>query len=409
MNNKKETVFCIMFGFEYLERVLTQKKFLVRKISQSFEKFYLINSTKLEIGKESFSSNIDSLRKKIPSNCEIIDPNGSEEFINFSKDKNLIIYCNIGRLWRFFRIHYLLKKINAKLIYIHEIGMLNSAITASKKAYLVRIFYHEFPHKVVILLSILKVFPKIDLRFLSNKEHYKKAMDNFLYKISKKFKYINLFYTKNYELINSIAYDQFKSNEIKVSEEKIVVVDTNINHHDGLKQGGGVNHETYDGCYKDLEIYLKMLSSKFKKPVVVCVHPTVDINRIKNLLRYFEVVKHQTRENIYKSFIILFYNSAAIVDAFLLKKRIITIENKRMGDDWVKAVNLYPHKTGLLKIDLQKENKIINNDLFLKKLDDIVKSDKYINFINGQLRSDTSGMMGSDKIISIIRRKYFNS
>ena len=141
----------------------------------------------------------------------------------------------------------------------------------------------------------------------------------------------------------------------------------------------------------------------------MCVHPTADINRIKNLLRDFEVVKHQTRENIYKSFIILFYNSAAIVDAFLLKKRIITIENKRMGDDWVKAVNLYPDKTGLLKIDLQKENKIINNDLFLKKLDDIVKSDKYINFINGQLRSDTSGMMGSDKIISIIRRKYFNS
>ena len=355
MNNKKETVFCIMFGFEYFEHVLTQKKFLIKKISQSFEKFYLINSTKLEIGKETFSSNIDYFKKKIPSNCEIIDPNDSEEFINFSKDKNLIIYCNVGRLWRFFRIHYLLKKINAKLIYIHEIGMLNSAITASKKAYLVRIFYHELPHKIVILLSILNIFPKIDLRFLSNKELYKKAINNFFYKISKKFKYINFFYTKNFELINSISYDQFKSNEIKVSEEKIVVVDTNINHHDALKEGWGVNHETFEKCYKDLEIYLKMLSNKFKKPVVVCVHPTADMNRIKNLLRDFEVVKFQTKENIYKSFIVLFYNSAAIVDAFLLKKRIIVIENKRMGKNWVKLVNLYAHKIGLSKIDLQKK------------------------------------------------------
>ena len=409
MKNKKETVFCMMFGFEYFEHVLTQKKFLIKKISQSFEKFYLINSTKLEIGKESFSLNIDYLRKKIPSNCEIIDPNGSEEFIDFSKDKNLIIYCNIGRLWRFFRIHYLLKKINAKLIYIHEIGMLNSAITTSKKAYLVRIFYHELPHKVVILLSILNVFPKIDLRFLCNKDQYKKAINNFLFKISKKFKYINFFYTKNFELINSISYDQFKSNEIKVSEEKIVVVDTNINHHDALNEGWGVNHETFEKCYKDLEIYLKMLSNKFKKPVVVCVHPTADINRIKNLLRDFEVVKFQTKENIYKSFIVLFYNSAAIVDAFLLKKRIIVIENKRMGKNWAKLINLYAHKIGLLKIDLQKENKIINNDSFLKKLDDIVKSEKYTNFINGQLMSDISGMMGSDKIISIIRKKYFDS
>ena len=398
-----------MFGFEYFEHVLTQKKFLIKKISQSFEKFYLINSSKLEIGKESFSSNIDYLKKKIPSNCEIIDPNGSKEFINFSKDKNLIIYCTIGRLWKFFRIHYLLKKVNAKLIYIHEIGMLNSAISASKKAYLVRWFNFELPHKIVILLSILNIFPKIDLRFLTIKEHYKKAINNFFYKISKKFKYINFFYTKNFELINSISYDQFKSNEIKVSEEKIVVVDTNINHWEALQQGWGVNHETFEKCYKDLEIYLKMLSNKFKKPIVVCIHPTSDINRIKNLLRDFEVVKFQTKENIYKSFIVLFYNSAAIVDAFLLKKRIIVIENRRMGKNWVKAVNIYTDKIGLLKIDLQKENKIIDNDLFLKKLDDIVKSEKYNNFINGQLRSDISGMMGSDKIISIIKKKYFDS
>jgi hypothetical protein len=349
------------------------------------------------------------LKKKIPSNCEIIDPNGSKEFINFSKDKNLIIYCIIGRFWKCFRIHYLLKKVNAKLIYIHEIEMLNSTITASKKAYLVRWLNFELPHKIVILLSILNIFPKIDLRFLTIKEHYKKAINNFFYKISKKFKYINFFYTKNFELINSISYDVFKSNEIKVSEEKIVVVDTNINHWEVLQQGWGVNHEIFEKCYKDLEIYLKMLSNKFKKPIVVCIHPTSDINRIKNLLRDFEVVKFQTKENIYKSFIVLFYNSTAIVDAFLLKKRIIVIENRRMGKNWVKAVNLYTDKIGLLKIDLQKENKIIDNDLFLKKLDDIVKSEKYNNFINGQLRSDISGMMGSDKIISIIRKKYFDS
>ena len=80
-----------------------------------------------------------------------------------------------------------------------------------------------------------------------------------------------------------------------------------------------------------------------------------------------------------------------------------------MGKNWAKLINLYAHKIGLLKIDLQKENKIINNDSFLKKLDDIVKSEKYTNFINGQLMSDISGMMGSDKIISIIRKKYFDS
>ena len=111
---------------------------------------------------------------------------------------------------------------------------------------------------------------------------------------------------------------------------------------------------------------------------------------------------------LYKSFIVLFYNSSAIVYALFLKKRIITIENKRMGKGWVKAVSLYPDKVGLLKIDIQKENKILDKDLFLKKMDDIAKSDKYNNFISGFLESDTSGMVGSDKIINIIKKRYFN-
>jgi len=404
----RKKYFCMIVSFAGIKQYIDQKEYFINKVSNSFDEFYLINSEKLEYLSKKEEIDLKEIKKLLPTNCKIFDAINSSDFLNFCKNKELIIWCNIGRLWRFFRIHYLLKKINAKLIYIHEIGMSNSSPIHSVKSTLVRFFFYKLPHKVVIFLSILNIFPKIDLRFLSIKNHYDKAINSFFYKISKKFKYLNFFYTRDFELINSISYDYFRSNNSEVTEEKIVFVDTNINHHDTIKEGDGVNDETFDKCYKDLEIYLKMLSDKFKKPVVICVHPSVNINRIKNLLKDFEIVKYQTKENIYKSFIVLFYNSSAIVYALFLKKRIITIENKRMGESWVKAVSLYPDKVGLLKIDIQKENKILDKDLFLKKMDDITKSDKYNNFISGFLESDTSGMVGSDKIINIIKKRYFN-
>jgi len=407
MNNKKETIFCLMFSFESFEHFTTQKKYLIEKISKAFEKFYMINGTRLEIGKKSFSLDIEKIKKEVPKNCKIIDPHSSEEFLNFAKNKKLIIFCNIGRHLRFFRIHYLLKKVNAKLIYAHEIGMNNSIAAKAPRQVIGDYFYRSLPHKIVIILSIFNIFPKIDLRFLAIKKHYDKATNNFLFKISKKFKYLSLFYTRDFKLINSLSHDFFLLNKTKVTEEKIVVVDTSINHHDAVRAGSGVSNDIFNKCYKDMETFLKMLSKTFNKPVTVCIHPTEDIDKIKNLLKDFEIVKYQTKENIYKSFIVLFYNSSAIVDAYLLRKRIIAFENKRMGDSWVDAINVYPSITGIMKIDLQKENKILDKNLFLKKLDETIKSEKYNNFIKGSLESDISGGSGTDKIINTIKKKYF--
>ena len=64
MTSKKETIFCLMFQFEHFDHFIAQKKLLIEKISMSFNKFYIINSTKLEIGKKHLISDIDSFKKK---------------------------------------------------------------------------------------------------------------------------------------------------------------------------------------------------------------------------------------------------------------------------------------------------------------------------------------------------------
>ena len=195
--------------------------------------------------------------------------------------------------------------------------------------------------------KILNIFPKVELRFLTNKKHYLKATNNFFFKLSKKQNLFTIFYTKNFELINSASYDINLSNKLKKSEDKIVMVDTKINHHDNVTYTGGISEKDVEKCYKTLEIFLNNLSKTYRKPVTVCIHPSEDLTKIQNFLKDFEVVKHQTKENIYKSFITLFYESSAIVDAILLKKKIIALENSMMGRGWVQSSNHYHKKTEL--------------------------------------------------------------
>ena len=63
----------------------------------------------------------------------------------------------------------------------------------------------------------------------------------------------------------------------------------------------------------------------YNKKAVVCLHPTDNLQLKKKYFPNLEVVQHQTTENTYKAFLVLFIESSAIVDAILLKKRILNL------------------------------------------------------------------------------------
>lgn len=407
MKLSKKNFFCLIFPFDNFDHYATQKKNLILKIAESFDEFYMINISRLEMGRKNKFVDIEEIKKKIPKNCKIFDPKSSNEFLDFSRDKQLILLCNIGRAWRYYKIHYLLKKIDAKLIYSHEIGNIQYMNIASVRAFFVQFIAHYIPHKIVIILSILNIFPKVDLRFLTNKNIYNKSTNSFLYKISNKYKFISLFYTKKFELINSMPLDNLKLERHQITEEKIVMIDTVLNHPDNVIENGVIDKKKFIHCYKVLEKFLKKISKIYNKPVVICVHPTQDLDIIKELMKDFEVVKYQTKENIYKSFITFFYNSSAVVDAYILQKRIVGLENSAMGDSWLKTISYYPSKTGIMKINIDQEFEIKDKNFFLEKLDQTIRSEKYKNYINNFLISDGENN-GADKIINTIKEKYFN-
>ena len=122
--------------------------------------------------------------------------------------------------------------------------------------------------------------------------------------------------------------------------------------------------------------------------------------------KYFpnlEVVKYQTMENIYKAFLVLFIESSAIVDAILLKKRIVTLISNFAGENVSNHGLLWVKKAGLLQMNIEDELKNDKNKL-LSSLDDAKKN--YSNYIKSYIAPDGNNI-GYEKIIKTLKERFF--
>ena len=123
---KKKTLGLII-NFNSLEHYLHVHEYLLKKISESFDKFILINSSELEFTllKKSFFAwdrvsdyklDLQKIKNYLPNNFEIFEPKDNKSFNKFVKDKDLIVINSIGRTFSEYNIYYLLKKNNIKQI-----------------------------------------------------------------------------------------------------------------------------------------------------------------------------------------------------------------------------------------------------------------------------------------------------
>ena len=129
-----------------------------------------------------------------------------------------------------------------------------------------------------------------------------------------------------------------------------------------------------------------------------------DLKLKKKYFPDFEVVQYQTKENVFKAFIVLFFESSAIVDAILLKKKIITLMSDCL-DESQKVHSLRLHKEiGFLKINIEDEFSA-NKDDFLLKLDKA--KENYLDYIKSNIAPDGNNL-GYEKIIRTLKERFFN-
>ena len=148
---------------------------------------------------------------------------------------------------------------------------------------------------------------------------------------------------------------------------------------------------------------LHLFSEKFQKEIVVCIHPKDDLESKKKIFSSFKVVKYKTRENILNSFLVIFFESSAIIDAIILKKKIITIYSPYVDDNVKNASNTYRDKIGIHQININEDFKNIESDL-IYKLE--TNKEKYNNFIDNYV-SPNGIEPGYKTIINKLKKNYF--
>ena len=124
------------------------------------------------------------------------------------------------------------------------------------------------------LLTLINVFQRVDIRFISNLSYKKFSKKSIVGKLNKIFKTRKFDYYDKYIKVNARIYDRVaKEKNLKISNKYITFVDTNLEHETKIEYEGRFSKKRIKEYYYRLNRYLKNLENTFKKKVIVCAHP----------------------------------------------------------------------------------------------------------------------------------------
>ena len=191
----------------------------------------------------------------------------------------------------------------------------------------------------------------------------------------------------------------------KSSEEQITYLDPNLNDEFNRALTGKLPKENFDRHYNSLINFLKKFQKIFKKKIMICIHPRDNLEEKKKIFHDFEVVQFKTRENVIKSSIVLFFDTSAIIDAIILKKKVLTLYSDHLDKNLQKGSTQYKNKLGILQLNIKDVNKLVEKENLIKAMNYNIKN--YENYINQNIKPDTDEL-GYSKIVRIIKERYFN-
>ena len=404
----EKKVLCFISTNKSLLRSSLQYKNLFEEFSRNFEKIYILNLANLRIFEDKINSFNDE-KALFPNNFEILKFDNSSEFINFAKDRRIIAITNeLSKSPSNFKIFYLLKKINAFLISINTNGRIGGKISfdfkfkkifKAKKHLYLKGFYYFWR-----ILTVINLFPKIDILFTCNKDDINIFNNGFSKKVEK-ITGLKVFLYRKIINVNSDSIDKVininkipTQNENNEKDKYIIFADTPINHLDRVSREGEVSSEELQKYYLKVFEVLNNISKELKKKVIITIHP----NKIKNPeeeMKVFENSKNfimsskRTIEIINKADVFVFTVSSAVTHALMLKKKIINLNSKFLGDHFSEVGSKYVKYLNLLSINIDEKNHLPKNYNFLM----IESIKKYENFIKNRL-SDGSDIPSYKKI-----------
>ena len=407
MSNKKYLAYFTNSVDYDINHILVGNPLLLNKLCENFEKVYLIGFQNLVFfppKKKQTNFKFDK-KLKIPKNLEFFCPLNWRAFANFMVDKNLIaIYC-MGRSFPELKLHLLFTRYKIKFVQISNIGNIQGIYKTLDGFFLKGILEkirHDYSHNLTVLLSNFGLTPKVQIRFVTDSRmiEYRKKNKTILQRF---FNYFNLHLAKELIVINSRSFDEIKEQKIAVNEDKIVLLDAPFNNYEYTNYRGSLDKKKLENHYHHMKIFLKNLSVIYNKEVIICLHPSENLETAKKNYPEFDVVKSQTRENVFKAYIVLFHESSAIIDAIILKKKIIALTSNLMDQNQIDGVNAYVGSVGILRMRIDEKIEIEKKNLLLKLEKNI---ENYSNFIKQRIAPDENNI-GYEKIINTLKERFF--
>ncbi len=401
----KEKSIGFIISQENLEIFTTQNKKIVKKIAESFKKVFVINVVNLKFG--NLQLDVDPKNKDIfPSNIIYKNIKTSKEFITFFKDKDFVALQYLPKSPDYYRIYFLIKKMNIKNVLILNLGNFGNKQTVDwNMKFFFKAYKHFFDkgfYYLFRILTIINIFPKIDLLFHSDTEIIKALNNGISRKFENLFPFFKISFFRKIEKVNSVFFDYYARDKKKHEKKNIILyVDTPLDHPDRIKREGILNPSLEKEYYEKLSSFLIQISKIFEMEIFVSLHPKV--KNENNYFKDFKISNQSTMEMIPKSEIIIFSLSSAILSAVMYKKKIINIKSALMGDYLNMINSKYTSALGLFSYDIDNELKIEKVKI-LEKMNLAISN--YDNFILTKLNSD--GEVLSDiKIVEKIKENFF--
>ena len=393
-----------------LKRIMSNDSNTFSNFSKEFGNIFIINLYNLNFGVKKVDNSNFFSQLELGNKYIYFEPKNLKSFKEFIHEKKICGVVSFGIYLSNMKLLYNLKQKNIKLFQISNVGNVNISNLFYLSSNFIKNFFsiitHRLSHILIVILSNLNILPKVEIRFLSNKRWLPNVSKDNLFK--KIFNKLNLRFAKRLEIINSRSFDILMENKKELSEKYITVLDEIWNDPQYLIYRDKISDKKLNEHYKNLNKKLEMISNFLNKEIIVCIHPNDNFEEKKNFFPNYKVKKYLTRDYIYQSKIIMLFESSAIIDAIILKKKIITLSSNLMDHSQKYHQNHFNNELKIENLNLQDD--LIFDEQTKKKFtyDEEKINFYYEKYIKKNIAADESRMMGYKKVSQILKEEFFN-
>lgn len=395
------------FGFilaeeDYAKFEKTHRE-LIQEASRSFEKIFIINVSPLKLRNNNYVIKNEHL---LPKNFICINMYSTIQFLRFFKNKKFVSIQYLDKNPDFFKIFFLIKLANIKNIMIMNLGNFGVGNTINfnpKYIFAFKHYYIKGFYRIFRILTILNIFPKIDLLFEANSMIVDSINNGWMKKLEKKIPFLKLSYFQKIEKINSLFYDNYLINKnfTFTNKNNILFVDVPINHGDRIAREGPADEASKKNYYSNLKFFLTTLSKIFQLNVVIGAHPSS--TDISDFFSDFDISSERTMDLIPRSEIIVVTHSSLISMMAIYKKKIISIRSKYLGKFHTNLSENYSNSLKLFTVNIDSDF-IYNKQFILNRLNNSIFH--YDDYISKYIKSNGDNL-SNKTIIKKIKENFF--